>query len=82
MSLVSALQNVFCYVGQRAETQRTFAESVSLATEIARLVEFVSTEVRFEMPKAPGLLLNVRDLTIYRGERRNWSKELCQFFVF
>ena len=82
MILISALQKLFCYVGQRAETQWTFHESVSLATEIVRLVEFVSTEVRFEMPKAPGLLPNVRDLTIYWGERRNWSKELCHIFVF
>ena len=40
-------------------------------TEIARLVECVSTVVCFEMPKTPSLLMTVRGLTIYWGESRN-----------
>ena len=58
----------FCDVGWQDKTKRTFC--AALATDIERLVECVGTEVCFEMPKAPSLLMNVRAFAIYWGDAR------------
>ena len=47
------------------QDEEDLTKSAALAPKIARLVECVVTEVCFEMPNAPGLLMNVRGLAIY-----------------